>query len=173
MRSTSKENLMEHAAQVAIVGEALAIIKNSLYGGSVDVHKVASLALYHDTAEVVSGDLPTPVKYYNPKIKAAYGEIEQVIIDKLLASLPEFAQDNYADMLRPNENSDEYKIMKVADKLSAFIKCVEEKMSGNKEFDTAYKRIKEQLDEMRPEHPELAYFMDNFAASFGKQVDIL
>ncbi len=173
MRSTTKETLMEHAAQVGIIGQSLGIIRNELFDGNVNIDKIASLALYHDTAEVVSGDLPTPVKYYNPKIKNTYSEIESIIIDKLVASLPEFAQPKYEQLLRPEETEIEYKLMKIADKLSAYVKCIEEKMSGNTEFDTAQNRLKKQLDGLREEYPEVAYFLDNFVESFGKQVDIL
>ncbi len=173
MRSTTKETLMEHAALVAIVGQALGNIKNALYGGQVDIDRIATLALYHDTAEVVSGDLPTPVKYYSPKIKNAYTEIEEVIIEKLTASVPEFMQPIYADVLKPDESTDEYKIMKIADKMSAYLKCIEEKMSGNSEFDNAFKSLEKDLDKMAKENPEVKYFMDNFVSSFGKPVDIL
>lgn len=173
MRSTTKETLMEHATLVAIIGQSLAIIRNMFFGGSVDVDKVASLALYHDTAEVVSGDLPTPVKYYSPKIKNTYAEIESDIIDKLVGSLPKELQGEYERLLRPDTETEEFKLMKIADKLSAYVKCIEEKTSGNAEFNTAYNRLRRELDSQRGSYPELGYFLDNFVESFGKQVDIL
>lgn len=173
MRSTTKEDLMQHAAHVAIVGQALGIIRNEYFGGSVNTDKIAALALYHDTAEVVSGDLPTPIKYYSPKIKNAYGEIETVINRKLLGSLPPEMSARYAEYLQPDENTEEYKLMKVADKLSAYIKCIDEKLSGNQEFDTAFNRLKKQLDGMRDEYPELKFFLDNFGEGYGKPLDIL
>lgn len=173
MRSTTKEDLMQHAAHVAIVGQALGIIRNEYFGGSVNTDKIAALALYHDTAEVVSGDLPTPIKYYSPKIKNAYGEIETVINRKLLGSLPPEMSARYAEYLQPDENTEEYKLMKVADKLSAYIKCIDEKLSGNQEFDTAFNRLKKQLDGMSDEYPELKFFLDNFGEGYGKPLDIL
>lgn len=173
MRSTTKEDLMQHAAHVAIVGQALGIIRNTYFGGSVNTEKIAALALYHDTAEVVSGDMPTPVKYYGKDIKDAYSDIERVINRKLLESLPPEMGAVYAEYFQPDENSAEYKLMKVADKLSAYIKCIDERLSGNREFDTAFNRLKKQLDGMRGEYPELAYFLDNFGEGYGKPLDIL
>ena len=173
MRSTTKEDLMQHAAHVAIVGQALGIIRNTYFGGSVDTDKIAALALYHDTAEVVSGDMPTPIKYYSPRIKSAYGEIEDVINGKLLESLPPEMAEKYAQYIRPDTETEEYKLMKVADKVSAYIKCIDERLSGNREFDTAFKRLEKTLKELMPEYPELAFFLDNFAEGYGQPLDIL
>ena len=173
MRSNIKEDLMQHSASVAILGQALGIIRNELFEGSVDVDKIASLALYHDTAEVVSGDLPTPVKYYNSKMKNAYAGIEQAINNRLLESLPESLTSKYTEYLLPNEESLEYKIMKIADKLSAYIKCIEEKQLGNKEFNQAFNRLDKVLNETRKEYPELDYFLNNFIEGYGESLDIL
>ena len=173
MRSTTKEDLMQHAAHVAIVGQALGIIRNEYFGGNVNTDKIAALALYHDTAEVVSGDLPTPIKYYGPNIKDAYTEIEHVINRKLLQSLPDEMAKVYADYIQPDESTTEYKLMKAADKLSAFIKCIDERLSGNREFDSAYERLRKQLDGLREEYPELDYFLNNFGEGYGKPLDIL
>ena len=173
MRSTTKEDLMQHAAHVVIIGQALGIIRNTYYGGNVNTDKIAALALYHDTAEVVSGDLPTPIKYYGPKIKSAYSEIERVINQTLLKSLPAEMSDKYAEYIQPDETTEEYKLMKIADKLSAYIKCIDERFSGNQEFDAAYNRLKKQLDGMTEEYPELKFFLDNFAEGYGQSLDIL
>jgi len=173
MRSNIKEDLMQHSASVAIIGQALGMIKNELYGGHVDVDKIASIALYHDTAEVVSGDLPTPVKYYNQNMKESYSEIEQAINKRLIDSLPTELQEKYNDYLNPDEESDEYKIMKIADKLSAFVKCSEERLLGNKEFDRAYQRLDNALKDACNDHPELKYFLDNFMDGFDQCLDIL
>ena len=173
MRSNIKEDLMQHSASVAILGQALGIIRNELYGGNCDVDKIASLALYHDTAEVISGDLPTPIKYYNSTMKSAYSEIESMINKRLIDSLPECLQETYTPYLIPDEQSVEYKLMKIADKLSAYIKCVEERLLGNKEFDMAYNRLQKVLDETRVEYPELGYFLDNFMDGFHESLDIL
>ncbi len=173
MRSNIREDLMQHTASVAIFGQALGIIRNKLYGGSVDVDKIASLALYHDTAEVVSGDLPTPVKYYNKAMKNSYAEIESMINERLIDSLPVELQSEYEQYLIPDENCEEYKLMKIADKLSAYIKCLEEKQLGNKEFDKAFNRLQGVLDETRVDYPELGYFLDNFMNGFSESLDIL
>ena len=173
MRSNIKEDLMQHSASVAILGQALGIIRNELFGGNCDVDKIASLALYHDTAEVISGDLPTPIKYYNATMKNAYSEIEDMINKRLIDSLPKELQKAYTPYLIPDEDSVEYKLMKIADKLSAYIKCVEEKLLGNKEFDMAYNRLKKVLDASRVDYPELGYFLDNFMDGFHESLDIL
>lgn len=172
MRSTVQEDLMQHAAQVAIYGQALGIIRNEFFGGNVNVDKICSLALYHDTAEVVSGDFPTTVKYYNTTMKDAYQEIESVINNRVLDSLPNELRGHYQEFLMPDENTIEYKIMKVADKLAAYIKCVEEKHLGNHEFDKAYERLTVVLDGLREEYKELGYFLDNFLDGFSECLDI-
>lgn len=172
MRSTIREDLMQHSAQVAIFGQALGMIRNELYGGNVDVDKIASLALYHDIAEVISGDFPTTVKYYNSAMKGAYAEIEGVIIDRVLDSLPDELKRGYESYLKPDENALEYKIMKVADKLAAYVKCVEEKQLGNKEFDKAFERLQSVLNQLRDEYRELGYFLDNFMEGFNESLDI-
>lgn len=173
MRSNIREDLMQHSASVAILGQALGIIRNELYGGTVNVDKIAALALYHDTAEVVSGDLPTPVKYYNEYMKDAYKEIESAINGRLIQSLPEELHAAYAPYVEPDEESIEYKLMKVADKLSAYVKCIEERQLGNKDFDTAFKRLDKVLGALRKEYPELDYFMNNFLSGFNESLDIL
>lgn len=171
MRSTRQESLMEHSAEVAIIGEALGFIRNEYFGGDVDVQKISSLALYHDVNEVVSGDLPTPIKYYNEKMETAYHEIEKEITGRLLNSLPDKLKDKYTPYLNPDCDSEEYKIMKAADKLSAFIKCVEERACGNHEFDKAYDTIKKSLAKL--DMKEVDFFVENFLEGFGKPIDLL
>lgn len=171
MRSTRNESLMEHSAEVAIIGEALGFIKNEYFGGRVDVQKISSLALYHDVNEVVSGDLPTPIKYYNKKMESAYHEIEGEICERMIFSLPEKLRDDYKSYLTPDTDSDEYKIMKAADKLSAFVKCVEEKASGNHDFDCAYEMIKTALKELKMS--EVDFFIETFLDGYGKPLDVL
>lgn len=171
MRSTHKETLMEHAADVAILAQALAVIKNKKFGGNVNVDRVATIALYHDTSEVMSGDLPTPVKYFNSKITSAYHEIEDEISKKLLTMLPAEMSDSYEEFLNPDRDSDEYKLVKIADKLSAYLKCYEEKAAGNHEFDVSLESIKRKLEEF--DNPELNYFMENLIEGFGKPLDLL
>ena len=171
MRSTHKETLMEHAADVAILAQALAVIKNQKFGGNVNIDRVATIALYHDTSEVMSGDLPTPVKYFNSKITSAYHEIEDEISKKLLTMLPAEMSNSYEEFLNPDRDSYEYKIVKIADKLSAYLKCYEEKAAGNHEFDVSLESIKRKLEEFG--NPELNYFMENLIEGFGKPLDLL
>ena len=173
MRRTSQENVMEHAAQVAILGQALALIKNKKFGGNVNVDKVAALALYHDAPEVVSGDLPTPIKYFNTDMVDAYAEIEKSILTQFNDLAPSFAKDEYKEYLMPDTISEEYIIMKLADKLSEMIKCIEERVLGNHEFDVSYQRLTNSLNELKPKHPELEYFMDNYLAGFGEPSDMI
>lgn len=173
MRTNIREDLMQHSACVAIFGQALAIIRNEMFGGNVDVDKVASLALYHDTAEVLSGDMPTPVKYYNDAMKSAYAEIEDVINVKIINSLPEELRLSYADYLQPDVSTDEYKLMKVADKLSAYVKSLEEKHVGNHDFDKAFITLGNSIDKLKEEYPELKYFVDNFLDGFAEPIDTL
>lgn len=173
MRSVHRENLMEHSCEVAQLGQALAIIGNEKFNKSIDVDKVATLALYHDVAEVVSGDLPTPIKYYNDSIKTTYKNIENKIIDKMLEKVPEFSSKEYQLYLKPDTNTEEYKIMKIADILSSYVKCVEETSSGNKEFEKAKETIFEKLKGYWNEYPELKFFMDNCLPAYGSQLDLL
>ncbi len=171
MRSTHKETLMEHSADVAILAQALANIKNKIYGGNVNVDKVATIALYHDTNEVITGDLPTPVKYFNEKITVAYHEIENEMQQGLLNLLPKELQNCYEQAMSPDTSSEEYKIVKIADKLAAYLKCIEEQASGNHEFDKASKTIEKSLIETNSE--ELKYFLSNFLNGYGKPLDDL
>lgn len=171
MRSTKKETLMEHSAEVAILAQALAVINNEVFSGNADIFKTATYALYHDTSEVLSGDLPTPVKYFNPVITSAYHNIENQFSQKLLSMLPDKVSRNYKDFFNPDLNSIEYKFVKIADKLSAYLKCIEEKSSGNKEFEMAEISIKQKLDNFKC--PELDYFFEHFVEGYGKPLDML
>ena len=132
MRSTVKENIMEHSEQVAEIAHALAMIRNTYYGGNLNPDRIAVIALYHEASEVITGDLPTPIKYYNPDINSAYKNLEHIANNKLLTMLPDELKPMYKDYIEPDEES--YKIVKDADKLAAYIKCIEETKVGNKEF---------------------------------------
>ncbi len=171
MRSTRKETLTEHSYDVAVLAQALAVINNAVFEGDADVNLVVSYALYHDTSEVLSGDLPTPVKYFNPKINAAYHEIEREFSQKLLSMLPSELKCYYSNLLHPDTDSLEYKFVKIADKLSAYLKCVEELSGGNNEFAPAKDAIKNKLNEF--ESRELKYFLDYFVEGYGKPLDML
>ncbi len=167
MRNTRNENLSEHSLEVAVIAHALAVIKNRRLGGKVDQNAVATAAMLHDTSEIITGDMPTSIKYYNPEIKSAYKKIETVATDKLLSMLPEDLRSDYESLYNPN---DEVKsIIKAADKLSALIKCTEELNMGNREFSAAYNSTKEAVLAM--ELPEVEIFMDEFMESFSLTLD--
>ena len=172
MKSVNDENIAEHSAQVAQLAHALAVIRNRLFGGTLDADRIAVMALYHETSEVLTGDLPTPIKYYNPDIRRAYKEIEGVANEKLIGMLPKELQGDYRELIEVDENSDEYVIIKAADKLAAYIKCVEEMRSGNREFAKAEATLYEELMRYR-KYDEVAYFCDTFLDTFRKTLDEL
>ncbi len=170
MRNTAPENVQEHSHQTAVLAHALAVIRNEKFGGTMDPGKVAVAALYHDASEIITGDLPTPIKYYNPAIKTAYREVEAVAEDKLIGMLPEELQPDYEEILKmPDPEVRE--LVKVADKLSAYIKCVEEVKAGNNEFRDAAAQTKAVLEASRL--PEVRYFLDTFMPSFSLTLDEL
>ncbi|MBQ8177574.1 MAG: 5'-deoxynucleotidase [Clostridia bacterium] len=171
MHSTVRENIMEHSEQVAQIAHALAMINNKVFGGNANVDRCVTIAVFHECSEVITGDLPTPIKYYNSEITGAYKELEAVANNQLLAMLPEDFRLDYANVISPDESTIEYKLAKGADKLSAYIKCLEELKSGNKEFQKAEKSIKKELE--HSSLPEVKYFMDNFIAGFKKTLDEL
>ena len=132
-RSTREENDQEHSLMVAMIAHALAVIANTRYGGAIDVGSVVTLAIYHEAAEVITGDLASPIKYFNPGIKDAFKTIEQLASEQLLNYLPEDLQQTYQPLLFPDETSKEWKLVKAADKISAYLKCLEELGCGNDE----------------------------------------
>ncbi len=170
MRNTFSENVQEHSHTVAVLAHALAVIRNTVFGGSVDAGAVAAAALYHDAAEIITGDMPTPIKYYNPEIKASYKKVEAIACDKLLAMLPPELQNAYAPTLKC-VNRVFAALVKAADKLSAYIKCMEEIKAGNAEFKRAAEQTRAALDGMAL--PELAYFMEHCIESFSMTLDEL
>ena len=171
MHSITEENVMEHTAQVSVVAHALAEIKNLYFGGRVDVLKVVLYAQYHETSEVITGDLPTPIKYFNKEINHAYKDIEKGACNKLLETLPIELKNVYEAYVLPDENSEEYKIMKCADKISAYIKCVEELKSGNSEFIKAKEAILNDINAC--EREEVKFFMQNVAPRYLCALDEL
>ena len=172
MKSVDEENIAEHSAQVAQIAHALALIKNRFFGGSLNADRITTLALYHETGEVLTGDLPTPIKYYNPKIRTAYKEIEAIANEKLLTMLPEELREDYSSIVTQDESAYEHILVKAADKISAYIKCVEEIKSGNKEFAKAEKTLKKEVESYYC-YEEVKYFCDKFLASFKKTLDEL
>ena len=134
MRSLREENDMEHSFQVAYVAHALAIIRNEYFDGGADIGRVLEIAMYHDLSETITGDMPTPVKHINPQLRALYGGLESSAKERLLSTLPEELKTSYSAFIAPDTGSVEYKLVKAADKLSAYLKCIEETKSGNSEF---------------------------------------
>lgn len=172
MRNSSSENLSEHSLDVAMIAHALAVIGNLRLGKKLDENKAAIVALYHDTTEIITGDLPTPVKYFNADIKSAYKEVEHVAADRLLSLLPEDMQDYYRDFYyKNNEDAYIWKLVKAADKLSAYIKCIEEEKAGNTEFTNAKESTMKSLDEMNIE--EVNIFKKEFLDSYKLTLDEL
>ena len=170
MRNTAPENVQEHSHQVAVLAHALAVIRNEKFGGAVDPGQVAVAALYHDASEILTGDMPTPIKYDNPAIQHAYKEVEAVAEKKLLHMLPQELQSVYAPILTPTD-PDVERLVKAADKLSAYIKCVEELKAGNTEFREAAAQTRKALEGYGL--PEVAYFLDTFIDSFSLTLDEL
>ena len=173
MKSVTDENIAEHSAQVAQIAHALALIKNKKFAGELDVDKIATIALYHETSEVLTGDLPTPIKYYNSAIRNSYKDIEHTANQKLLSMLPEEFREDYEKIIDIAPNSYEHRIVKAADKLSAYIKAVEEMQSGNREFAMAEKTLKKEVEAYAQTMPELALFCEYYLESFKKTLDEL
>lgn len=171
MRSTSEENIMEHSWEVAVIAHALAIIKNEKFGGSVDEYKTLCLAVYHETSEVVTGDLPTPIKYFNREINSAYKSLEKDANERLIAKLPEELQNRYREFILDGPSSEEHKLMKYADRICAYIKCLEELKVGNKEFLKAKESIGKELSNADDE--AVKYFIKNVLPTFSKTLDEL
>ena len=170
MRNTAPENVQEHSHQVAVLAHALAVIRNEKFGGQIDPGRVAVAALYHDASEILTGDMPTPIKYDNPAIRKAYKDVEAVAEGKLLAMLPEELQAVYAPILTPTD-PEVIRLVKAADKLSAYIKCVEELKAGNNEFREAAAQTRKSLEAY--ELPEVVYFLETFMDSFALTLDEL
>ncbi len=171
MRSTREENIMEHSHGVTLLAHSLAVIHNEVFGGNVDVLKTVLYAVYHETSEVMTGDLPTPIKYYNRSIHGAYKDLEKTACEKMVGMLPEKMQGSLAPYVLADEESVEYKLVKAADRLSAYIKCLEELRLGNSEFSKAKKSIEEDLHARNI--PEVEYFFEHFIPSFSLTLDEL
>ena len=171
MRCSQEENIMEHSYNVALYTHALALIKNKKFGGNVDVSKAVLYALYHESSEVMTGDLPTPIKYYNHSISGAYKELEKKACARLSEMMPKELSEELAPFIQAEEESEEYKVMKAADRLAAYVKCLSELRAGNGEFSKAKKSIEEDL--RKKKMPEVDYFLDKFEKSFTLTLDEL
>jgi len=176
MRSSRPENLSEHSLEVAMIAHALAVIGNVRYDRHLDADKAALIGLYHDASEIITGDMPTPVKYFNADIRSAYKEVEAVANNRLLTQLPEDLRPAFEEIFHKSQDPDERllrRMVKAADKISALIKCIEEERSGNQEFHTAKTSTEKALAEMAEELPEVKDFLNDFLPSYGKTLDEL
>ena len=171
MRSTREENIMEHSHQVAVLTHALAVIENKVYGGNINVERAVLYALYHEVSEVMTGDMPTPVKYFNGQLHGEYAKVEQLAVDRIAATLPEPVKGEIHPYLQANKDCEEYAFVKAADKLSAYLKCLEELRSGNAEFVQAKKTIEKALHEKKMRAVE--YFFEHFIPAFSLTLDEL
>ena len=170
MRNTFSENVQEHSHMVAVLAHALAVIRNRVYGGQIDAGQVAAVAHYHDASEIITGDMPTPVKYHSHTMRQEFRQVESLACEKLLSMLPEDMKPYYEDCFFPRQE-DEYlwRIVKAADKISALIKCIEEQNAGNREFDAALESTKEAVRKLSL--PEADAFVDEFIPSFFLSLD--
>ncbi len=171
MRNIEKENIQEHSLEVAMIAHNLACIKNEYFNGDVDVNKVAVIAMYHEVSEIFTGDMPTPIKYFDPTLRSLYGQVETLAQKKMLSTLPEKLQHVYAPMIVDSENSPEWPIVKAADTISAYMKCVYEKSAGNDEFNEAHESILQKLKELHM--PEIDMFLEIYIPPLNQSLDKL
>jgi 5'-deoxynucleotidase len=172
MRSTIPENLSEHCLDVSMIAHSLCIIGNVRYGKNLDADRAAVIGLYHDASEIITGDMPTPIKYHNKVLKDAYKSIESEANERLLSNLPEDMQAAYRDILFKNAEYDyEWRLVKAADKISALIKCIEEEKTGNREFVKAKESTERAIKDMAL--PEIEVFMEEFLPAYYKTLDEL
>ncbi|PYM17431.1 MAG: 5'-deoxynucleotidase [Candidatus Rokuibacteriota bacterium] len=172
MHTNYPENVEEHSLRVAMIAHALAVIRNRLYDGRVNPERAAVLALYHDASEVLTGDMPAPVKYVNPEIRRVYHELEGVAAEQLLGMVPDALRPDFASLFVANEaDADHRQLVKAADKLAAYVKCLEELAAGNQEFSKAEKTLRASVEAI--DLPEVRYFVETFVASFRLTLDEL
>ena len=170
MRSSVSENIQEHSHMVAVIAHALGVIRREVFGGDCAPEHLAAVALFHDASEILTGDMPTPIKYQNQELMEAYHKVEALASEKLLDMLPEVLRPAYAPLLS-EAKGEEYRLIKAADKLSAYIKCVEELKAGNTEFREAAAQTRGALESYGL--PEVAYFLEVFMDSFSLTLDQL
>ncbi len=170
MRNTVPENDAEHSLQVAMIAHAIAVVARDRYGKQVNPEHVLSLAVYHDATEVMTGDLPTPVKYHNDELRGAYHRLEVLSADRLLALLPEDLQPAFTPYMK-QESGYEHTLVKAADRISAYIKCMEEQRAGNREFDYAAENVRKSI--LSIDLPEVKDFLSDFLPAFDMTLDEL
>ena len=173
MRNTRPENDQEHSLQAALIAHELATAHNLRHGGTLNADHIAVLAMYHDAGEVITGDLATPIKHFNPEVHGAFEKMEQMAREKLLNMLPDDLSGAYAPIVCPDETTEEWRFVKAADKICAYLKCVEEIRSGNEEFCKARDAIGRDIARMGETMPEVREFMEQFAGSFELTLDEL
>ena len=170
MRNAESENVMEHSWEVAVIAHSLAVIRNEIFEGQVDANAIATAALFHDASEVLTGDLPTPIKYFSNSITMAYRQIEAIACDELISLLPKPLQVSYQALLSDEQQPESYhQIIKAADTLSAYLKCLSELRTGNLEFTVTARKLESQLN--ASSLPEVAYFMQTFVPDFAMPFD--
>lgn len=172
MRNTRTENIEEHSFEVAMVAHALALISNKYFGGNYQPERAALYAMFHDANEIITGDMPTPVKYFNPEIRKSYGALEDISKQKLLTMLPETLKSDYEEILFYEKKDTLYfPIVKAADKISAYIKCAEEVKAGNREFKKAMNSVETAIRDMNLQAAD--YFMEHFMPAYFLTLDEL
>ncbi len=171
MRNSLPENVQEHSHMVAVLAHALGVIRRDVFGQPCDPCEAAAAALFHDSSEILTGDLPTPIKYHSRAIMGAYKQVEALACDKLLATLPDELRPAYESLLTGETAARTHALVKAADKLSAYIKCIEERKAGNKEFLSAERQIRAALEANAL--PEVAYFLEHFIPAFELDLDEL
>lgn len=174
MRNTHNENISEHSLETAMLAHSLAVIGNTYFGKSYNAERCALLGIFHDVTEIITGDLPTPVKYGSDEIRSAYKQVEENAKNRLVSMLPDEMQREISPLLSPDENASEeelelWRFVKAADKLSALIKCIEERTTGNTDFISAEQSTLQSIKEMKL--PEVDFFIEKFLPSYGKTLD--
>lgn len=172
MRNTRKENLCEHSLEVAAIAHALAVIANERCGASLNTERAALLGIYHDMPEIITGDMPTPIKYGNPELKAAYKTVEKETASRLVSLLPDYMQNSYKGFfIKQDSDKELWKAVKAADKISALIKCTEEEKAGSREFEGAKKAVSELIDEL--DYAPARIFLEDFIGAYNLNLDEL
>ena len=174
MRGTRNETISEHSLETAVIAHALALISNKYFGGSIDAERCAVMGIFHDATEIITGDMPTPVKYFSSDIRGAYKAVEENARDRLVSLLPDELKDDYKPLFSPDNDCGEeemllWKFVKAADKISALIKCIDERMTGNTDFLSAENATLNAVRDMNM--PEADFFINNFISGYGCTLD--